>query len=178
MVDSVYGGNSPRCYPSYSTLSQEEKVQTDDDRALAILEGVTEQVLSRRPADDVSCLRLSYSLIYEMTRYLARHDDDSAAYLSVFMNSEAPPGSDIDRARKSVFKLTKFIVDNLTSVPLSSPHRVAHSAVFDLVSALEPSFMVYDGEDDAREWTKFWSRVQPIILELAVQLDQAGFGAE
>ncbi|KAF7354628.1 hypothetical protein MSAN_01376300 [Mycena sanguinolenta] len=82
--------------PSYSTLPQGENKaqnpQTDDDRALALLEGISQQILSYTlPADESDRLRISYSLIYEMTRYLARHGDDSAAYLSVFMNSEAPP---------------------------------------------------------------------------------------
>ncbi|KAF8173881.1 hypothetical protein K438DRAFT_1850200 [Mycena galopus ATCC 62051] len=161
---------------SYST-SQEEQVpnpQTDDERALGLLEGISQRILSFMPGDD--CLRLSYSLIYEMTHYLARHGDDSAAYLSVFMNSEAPPGSDIDRARKAVFQITQYVVVVLSSVSSGSQLRVAHSEIFAIVGALEPAFMVYDGEGDTQEWTKFWSRVQPIILELAMQLDQAGFG--
>ncbi|KAJ6473159.1 hypothetical protein C8R45DRAFT_407918 [Mycena sanguinolenta] len=168
-------------YPSYSTLPQEENKaqdpQTDDERSLALLERISEQILASTPPNDESDrLRISYSLIYEITRYLARHGDDSAAYLSVFMNSEAPPGSDIARARKCVFQLTEYVVRALSTIPSTSSHRTAHSAIFDLVGALEPSFMTYDGESGTREWTTFWSRVQPITLELALQLDQAGFG--
>ncbi|KAJ7235294.1 hypothetical protein B0H12DRAFT_1141796 [Mycena haematopus] len=111
-----------------------------------------------------------------MTRYLARHGDDSAAYLSVFMNSEAPSGSDISRARECVFLITKYVLAALSKLPSSSPYRAAHPAIFDLVGALEPPFMVYDGEGTTQEWTAFWSRVQPITLVLAMQLDQAGFG--
>lgn len=94
------------------------------------------------------------------------------------MNSEAPPNSNIDRARKSVFRLTEFLVSVLSSVSSSSPLRVAHPAIFDLVGALEPSLMVYGGEGGTQEWTKFWSRAQPIALELGLQLDQAGFGGD
>ncbi|KAJ6544318.1 hypothetical protein B0H19DRAFT_1170336 [Mycena capillaripes] len=166
----------------YSTLAQEQKApgsEIDEDRALLFLEGFSNHIRAFTPAEEVTCLRVSYTIIYEIMRYLARHGDDSEAYLSVFMNSEAPPNSNIDRARKSVFRLTKFLVSSLLSpIPQSSSLRVAHSATFDLLGALEPSFMIYGGEGDVKEWTKFWARTQPILLELATQLDQAGFGAD
>ncbi|KAJ7916286.1 hypothetical protein B0H13DRAFT_2323560 [Mycena leptocephala] len=165
--------------PSFSTLPQEAEFPSDEDQALAVLEGFSEGISSVIPStQEVHCLLLSYTIIYEITCYLARHGDDSEAYLSVFMNSEAPPNSNIDRARKSVFRLTEFLVSVLSSVSSSSPLRVAHPAIFNLVGALEPSLMVYGGEGGTQEWTKFWSRAQPIALELGLQLDQAGFGGD
>ncbi|KAK7053735.1 hypothetical protein R3P38DRAFT_2501309 [Favolaschia claudopus] len=165
----------------YSTVgngpTSEHSEQSKDDRALAILEGIAEQTSASVPPEERSCLILSHALIYETTQYLARHGDDSAAYLSVFMNTATPSGSHLDRSRKCVFQLTNTVVRYLSSVPASSPLRTKHSGIFDLLGALQAPFMVYDGEGDAQEWTQFWSRTQPIILELGAQLDQAGFGA-
>ncbi|KAJ6506414.1 hypothetical protein C8R47DRAFT_1102082 [Mycena vitilis] len=172
----------PPMRASYSTLTAEDKAgpmpQSEEDRALAFLTSFREQACAITPGDEAACLRVSYSVIYEITRYLARHGDESETYLSVFMNSEAPPNSNIDVARKNVFKLTEYIRGLFSFVSSSSSFRGEHRGIFDLVGALEPLLMVYDGEGDTREWTAFWSRAQPILLELGVQLDQAGFGGD
>ncbi|KAJ7983145.1 hypothetical protein DFH06DRAFT_716181 [Mycena polygramma] len=172
----------PLMRASYSTLTPEDKAapkpQSEEDRALAFLTGFREQACAITPGDEAACLRVSYSVIYEITRYLARHGDESEAYLSVFMNSEAPSNSNIDVARKSVFQLTEYIRGLFSSVSSSSSLRQEHRGIFDLIGALEPLLMVYDGEGDTREWTAFWSRTQPILLELGVQLDKAGFGGD
>ncbi|KAJ7775685.1 hypothetical protein DFH07DRAFT_952076 [Mycena maculata] len=125
------------------------------------------------PAEDPGLLRVSYAIIYEITRYLARHGDDSDGYL-VFMNSDAPEDSNLALARKSIFRLTEILVAYLSAVSPSSPLRQAHSGIFDLLGALEPLYIIYDES----EWRFFWSRAQPVILELGVQLDQAGFGGD
>lgn len=97
------------------------------------------------------------------------------------MNSKATANSNIGRARKSVFGLARLVVSTLSSVPASSPLWTRNPQIFALLGALEPTFMVYDeGPDagDTHQWTQFWNRTQPILLELGSQLDQAGFGAE
>ncbi|KAJ6579620.1 hypothetical protein DFH09DRAFT_1147078 [Mycena vulgaris] len=170
---------------SYSTTSPgtgdepERSPNVDDKEALARLETFAANIKTVPPLPNAeSRLLIGYAFIYEITRYLARHGDDSEAYLSVFMNSEAPDNSDLRRARKSVFLLTESVVTFLSSVSLSSPLREEHSGIFDLLGALQPLCMMYDVDSDTRAWREFWNRAQPVILELGVQLDQAGFGAD
>ncbi|KAJ7499858.1 hypothetical protein FB451DRAFT_46799 [Mycena latifolia] len=168
---------------SYSTIPQKgEELESDDKQALARFEEFTKQIPYLTPADDITAphfyLTASYALIYEITRYLARHGDDSEAYLSVFASSEAPQNSDLDRARKCVFRLTETVSTFISTVPQSSPLRAKHAAIFDLLGALEPLYMIYSEDSDIQAWRDFWSRAQPVILELGVQLDKAGFGGE
>ncbi|KAJ7196981.1 hypothetical protein GGX14DRAFT_671460 [Mycena pura] len=159
---------------------QAGQAQGKEEQALARLEAFHDAMHGMAPGDAAGCLRISYAIIYEIITYVARHGDDSAAYLSVFMNSEAPADSTIGRARKSVFCLARLVVSVLSSVPASSPLWIRNQQIFALLGALEHGLMVYDGPDtgDTQQWTQFWDRTQPILLELGSQLDQAGFGAE
>ncbi|KAJ7124505.1 hypothetical protein C8R44DRAFT_734980 [Mycena epipterygia] len=172
---------------SYSTKTSAgtEEPQSEEERALVRLEKYAEGMESfempRAAAADhqpeAPLLIVCYAIIHEITSYLARHGDDGApAYLSVFMNSEAPEDSDLDRARRSVGALTKKIVALFKSVSSSSPLRAEHSAIFALSAALENLCISCDALDLG--WRDFWSRAQPMVLELGAKLQEAGFGPE
>ncbi|KAJ7039409.1 hypothetical protein C8F04DRAFT_1086658 [Mycena alexandri] len=168
---------SPKHFPpsppmrfSYSTEETIPKPENEEEDALALLETFSADVSSLGPApDEKSCLQVSYTIIYEVMRYLARHGEGSESYLSIFMNSEAPENSNIGRARKSIFQLTKHLVRLLSSV---SSLRVSQPVILGLVGALEPYITVYDGEGDAQGWKTFWSQAQPVLLELGAQLSE------
>ncbi|KAJ7740577.1 hypothetical protein B0H16DRAFT_1464809 [Mycena metata] len=154
----------------YSTDETIPKSANEEEDALALLETFSADVSSLGPApDERSCLQASYTIIYEIMRYLARHGEGSEAYLSIFMNSEAPENSNIGRARKSVFQLTKHLVRMLSSV---GSLRTSQPVILGLVGALEPYITVYDGEGDAQGWKNFWSQTQPVLLELGAQLSE------
>lgn len=78
---------------SYSTKTntEPEEPQSEDERALAHLEKYAEGMesfeLPRTAANhqpEAATLIVCYSIIHEITRFLARHGDDGApAYLSV-----------------------------------------------------------------------------------------------
>jgi hypothetical protein len=91
------------------------------------------------------------------------------------MNHDAEEGSNLYRARRSVRRLTEIVVKYLSAVGPSL--RKKHSAVFNLFGALEPLCM-FQVADTPQEWKSFWGRAQPILVELGVELDKAGFGAD
>lgn len=92
------------------------------------------------------------------------------------MNSEAPEDSDLDRARRSVAMLTEKIVNLLKSMSSSSPIRAEHPAIFALSAALENLCISCEALDLG--WRDFWSRAQPVVLELGTKLREAGFGPD
>ncbi|KAJ7166041.1 hypothetical protein C8R46DRAFT_1096939, partial [Mycena filopes] len=147
--------------------------QESEEDAITHLEkfatDVSVLVLAGEAPDEQSCLHASYAVVYEIMRYLARHGDDGAeAYLSIFMNSEAPAHSPMARARTSIFQLTEHLVSILSSVPAL---RVSQPVLTGLLGALEPCVVVFrESDQDTRAWTAFWSRAQPILLELGGQL--------
>jgi hypothetical protein len=79
----------PSIRSSYSTTTPSangeapETTKSPDEEALARLAGFTQHRLDFIPAEDTARLVVSYGFIYEMTHYLARHGEDSDAYLSV-----------------------------------------------------------------------------------------------
>ncbi|KAJ7683555.1 hypothetical protein B0H17DRAFT_1181586 [Mycena rosella] len=165
--------------PGFSEES--EGPPNNDKQALARLEEFNEQIHVLRAAEGAEphyYLLASHTIISEVTSYLARHGDGSEAYLSIFMNSNAPRGSDLLRARRCVFNLTETAVAFISLVPRSSPLRAEHTAIFDLNGALEPLYMLYNEDIDTRQWREFWNRAQPVILELWAELHKAGFGPE
>ncbi|KAJ7174606.1 hypothetical protein C8R46DRAFT_1081389 [Mycena filopes] len=161
-----------RTYSTEEPTSPKPPQESEED-AITHLEkfatDVSTLVLAGEAPDEQSCLHASYAVVYEIMRYLARHGDDGAeAYLSIFMNSEAPPHSPMARARTSIFQLTEHLVSILSSVPAL---RVSQPVLTGLVGALEPCVVVYrESDQDTRAWTAFWSRAQPILLELGGQL--------
>ncbi|KAJ7813888.1 hypothetical protein B0H14DRAFT_2851867 [Mycena olivaceomarginata] len=177
---------SPASRPYSKTPSQNaeepdstdpEPLQTADSeaQALARLEGFADRIDKFIPGEDNGRLRVSYALIYEILQYLCRHGEGSETYLTVFMNHDAEEGSNLYRARKSVRRLTEIVVKYLSAVGPSL--REKHSAVFNLFGALEPLCM-FQAADTPQEWKSFWGRAQPILVELGVELDKAGFGAD
>ncbi|KAJ7165642.1 hypothetical protein C8R43DRAFT_987182 [Mycena crocata] len=165
----------------YSTVPDRQDEQParspSEEEALAALEEVAKNTSIIAVADAENNLRLSYATIYEIINYLTRNEDGTGTYLSVFTNSETSSNSNLYRSRSAVFKLTKTVVARLSSISESSPLR-KHSGIFDLLGALEPLFLVYDDSHNIQEWRDFWGRAQPVLLSLAAQLDEAGFGGD
>ncbi|KAJ6615473.1 hypothetical protein B0H10DRAFT_1949845 [Mycena sp. CBHHK59/15] len=159
-------------YPNFSGARSEP----EEAKALEELNAMALKLRFRVPLDEPSRLRRSYALIYEIIKYLARNGLEPEQYLLLFMNSAE---DQMYPARRTVSAMVDGIVMNLSSVKLSSPLRTAHPMIFHLLGALEPLCAAFpDPYDDIQDWMRYWSRAQPIILELATLLDQAGFGGD
>jgi hypothetical protein len=90
----------------------------------------------------------------------------------------ASPESDIGRARKAIVDITKAIVRQISSVPVNSPLRQEKREIFDTFGALQALHDNYlmEGVPDFKQWSQFWTRSLPVLLELGNQLDQRGYG--
>ncbi|KAF7331453.1 hypothetical protein MKEN_00024000 [Mycena kentingensis (nom. inval.)] len=165
-----YSTTAPDATPSPKDLSDEE--------ALARIDQVPSMgdVFRQVPKKDLSRITSAYLLICEVMLYLARPGENAPAYLSMFTNAAVPPDSEIGRARKALFDITKLATELLSAVPDSAALKNEYAPVFGLSGALDACFLAYEGpgkhgDEDLQEWTKFWSRAQPIVLEMAVMLD-------
>ncbi|KAJ7618548.1 hypothetical protein FB45DRAFT_1007333 [Roridomyces roridus] len=161
--------------PSEAAIDASEPSQ-DAEQAVAALVDFLEKARSINPPDDAGRLIISYAIIYEIIRFLARHGEGSEAYLAVFMNSEASEESIFQRARNTILQGTQLLVSRFSGVPATSPLRNAHPQLFGLFGALEVLLMAHEVEP--QPWRDFWGRAQPLLLDLAAQLDEAGFGAD
>lgn len=72
--------------------------------------------------------------------------------------------------------ITRAVVRDISSIPVSSPLRTEQTEVFNIFGALQALHDMYlmDGEVD--NWGEFWSRAQPVVLSLGMKLDEVGFG--
>jgi len=96
-----------------------------------------------------------------------------------FESAAAEPGSDLVRARRAITVLVGAVVRDLASIPQNSPLRAKHLETFGIFGALVPLYDTYIQDGVAPEvpvWTEFWSRAQPIILTLGMNLDTDGYG--
>ncbi|KIK05070.1 hypothetical protein K443DRAFT_46070, partial [Laccaria amethystina LaAM-08-1] len=130
--------------------------------------------------------------------YLGRpqaSEEAAAQYLSAFDSLPAPPTTPIGRARTCTSICTSAIIHVLSSTPLSSPLRTEYPQIFEIVGALEPlrdRFLVEKvrpvgnegnktkgwevGPEEVQDWKEFWGRAMPVLMELGMRLDDAGFG--
>ncbi|KAG6874516.1 hypothetical protein C0995_010427 [Termitomyces sp. Mi166 len=122
-------------------------------------------------------LMLAYTLLFQVVLYLSR-PEGGEQFLTAFGTAPAPPESEIGRARAAVPVILRATVHHLSTIPLNSPLRRDHSDIFDIFGALQAIHDVYltDKISDLETWTTFWSRVQPVIIELGMKLDEKGFG--
>ena len=90
------------------------------------------------------------------------------------------PGSDMGRARTAIVGITRGVVHQISSIPAHAPLRKEKREIFDVFSALQALNDAYlpgnTADLDFRQWSEFWSRALPVVLELAYQLDQKGYG--
>ena len=74
-------------------------------------------------------------------------------------------------------------MQDISSIPESSPLREQHAELFGMFGALQPLHDVYlenieGGLMDVQEWNNFWSRAEPVLIALGQALDEKGFGLE
>ncbi|KAF4590925.1 hypothetical protein EYR40_009522 [Pleurotus pulmonarius] len=172
-----------------STPSAEDGVQRDAaaDQWLEALEtAATAQWLDVLPADPADRLRRAYALLMQVILYLHRPQNEIEQSLVDFMQAEAKAGSPIYRARQATIVLTRAVIRDIASIPSTQPLHVDHPQIFALLGALMPLHDLYlaghnpkEGKSlDLQEWTAFWERGQPILLDLASKLDEQGFGLD
>ncbi|KAF9497711.1 hypothetical protein BDN71DRAFT_560360 [Pleurotus eryngii] len=138
------------------------------------------------PADPADRLRRAYALLMQVVLYLHRPQNEIEQPLIDFMQAEAEPGSHIYRARQATIVLARAVIRDIASIPSTQPLHVDHPQIFALLGALTPLHDLYlaghnskDGKSlDLQEWTAFWERAQPILLDLASKLDEQGFGLD
>ncbi|KAJ7062819.1 hypothetical protein C8F01DRAFT_1135346 [Mycena amicta] len=161
-----------------------ERKMTEEE-ALSRIERIETlaEVFHGVPKDSSARLSTAYLLVCEIIAYLSRHGEEAPAYISIFTNTAVAPDSDVARARKAIFKVAQLFTQILSAVPDSASIRKEHAKAFALHGALDVLFFDYngpatgdsdsDGAIDLQEWTKFWIRAQPIVIELAGVLDES-----
>ncbi|KAF8951527.1 hypothetical protein BDZ97DRAFT_1886056 [Flammula alnicola] len=128
-------------------------------------------------------LRRAYSLFFQIKLTLSRVQDPEEAiqFLFEFDNVvPVPPTSEVGRARRVVAILTHTIVNQISSIPLSSPVREKYPDIFNIHGALVPLSDIHLEEPDGavEDWREFWARAQPVLFGLGEKLHEAGFGID
>lgn len=151
-----------------------------------------------RLPDNNDRFKIAYLYLLQVIMYLGRpqaSEEAAAQYLSAFDSLPAPPNTPIGRARTCTSICTSAIIHVLSSTPPSSPLRTEHPQIFEIVGALEPlrdRFLVERvrpvgnegnktkgwevGLEEVQDWKEFWGRAMPVLMELGIRLDDAGFG--
>ncbi|KAL0948581.1 hypothetical protein HGRIS_011140 [Hohenbuehelia grisea] len=125
------------------------------------------------------------ALIMQVVFFLHQRPE-AMTYLEAFEKADASPESEISRARHVVITYTRCIVRNLTSIT-DENFRAEHAGCLAVFGALVPAHDMYllDLEKDENSgryvvpietWTPFWQRALPVLLELGIKLEEAGFG--
>ncbi|KAM6497622.1 hypothetical protein JOM56_005570 [Amanita muscaria] len=137
------------------------------------------------PNEPVDRLKRAFTLLFQIILYLGRPQEEGVAiqFLNAFHSAVVPPESEIGRARRAVANITRAVVHDISSIPLTSPLRGEQVRLFEIFDALQPLHDVYlenmrEGEVDAGEWSEFWKRAEPVLLTLGETLDQGGFGLQ
>ncbi|KAF8625650.1 hypothetical protein AX15_005271 [Amanita polypyramis BW_CC] len=158
------------------------------------------------PQEPVDRLKRTFTLIFQIILYLGRPQEtemahqflnvsgksfstkyfvasSNHAHLQAFGTAIVPPESEIGRARRAVATITRAVVQDISSIPESSPLREQHAELFGVFGALEPLHDVYlknteNNQMDVREWGDFWSKAEPVLISIAQALDEKGFGLE
>ncbi|KAH0589564.1 hypothetical protein H2248_005300 [Termitomyces sp. 'cryptogamus'] len=170
--------------PSNSCMAQpsepEEAALENEERWISILENTTSApwLFSSKPGPKEKMM-LAYILLFQIILYISRpKGGEQFLIASAFGTAPAPTESEIGRARIAVPVILRAVVHNMSTVPLDSPLRREHSDIFGIFGALQAIHDMYltDTISDLQTWTTFWSRVQPVVIELVTTLDEKGFG--
>ncbi|KAG5634049.1 hypothetical protein H0H81_003617 [Sphagnurus paluster] len=159
------------------SVEGETNVPTEEKKWISILENtVSAPWLFSLPPDHEQRLKIAYTLLFQIVLYLTR-PAEAEQFLTAFATAPAPSESEIGRARKAVGTIIKASVNQMSSIPLNSSVR-AHNEIFDIFGALQAIHDMYLGEEIStlETWSEFWSRAQPVVLELGMKLDEKGFG--
>ncbi|KAG6919354.1 hypothetical protein DXG01_006902 [Tephrocybe rancida] len=150
----------------------------ESDQWISILENTTSApwLFSSIPGAEQK-LVLAYTLLFQIVLYLSR-PEGGEQFLTAFGTAAASPTSEIGRARVAVPVILRAAVHHMSTVPQNAPVRTEHSDIFDIFGAMQTIHDMYLTESipDLETWTAFWSRVQPVVIELGMKLDEKGFG--
>lgn len=153
----------------------------------AALESIAESDFIQKavPSTDRGRLEKVHSLLLLIISYLNRgatmSEDAALSMMVTFSTVAVPPGSEIARARKATILLISAIVQNLLAVPEGSQVRTEQAEIFGFAGAMLPLHAMYvqgkePGADlSVEEWTDFWNRMQPLLLDLMFALEKHGF---
>ncbi|KAF8955341.1 hypothetical protein BDZ97DRAFT_1858331, partial [Flammula alnicola] len=195
-LDKPSGRTVPSQCRSYSTSGNEEAPPHEDTPAdstkdapsdkgiwlLALENTASAPWLNQLAPDHEDRLRSAYILFFQVILTLSRPQDQEEAiqFMFAFDNVPVPPTSEIGRARRAVAIITRTIVNQISSIPLSSPVREKHPDIFNVHGALVPLSDVHLAEPDGavEDWKEFWARAQPVLLGLGEKLDEAGYGID
>ncbi|KAG6817502.1 hypothetical protein H0H87_008128 [Tephrocybe sp. NHM501043] len=164
--------------PKKAEFGPQDSSKSETERWISILENTTSAPWLFSSIPDVEKkLILAYTLLFQIVLYLSR-PEGGEQFLTAFETAPASSESEIGRARVAVPIILRAAVHHLSTVPLNSPVRAEHSDIFDIFGALQAIHDMYLTEEisDLRTWSDFWSRAQPIVLELGMKLDEKGFG--
>ncbi|KAL1750685.1 hypothetical protein FB107DRAFT_294421 [Schizophyllum commune] len=137
------------------------------------------------PPTDRTRLEKVHSLLLLIVSYLNRgatvSEDAALSMMVTFSTVAVPPDSEIARARKATVKLIDAIVRTLLAVPEGSQTRTEQSEIFGFAGAMLPLHAMYvQGKEPGadltlQEWTDFWNRMQPLLLDLMFALEKKGY---
>ncbi|KAL1672335.1 hypothetical protein EV122DRAFT_294948 [Schizophyllum commune] len=137
------------------------------------------------PPTDRTRLEKVHSLLLLIVSYLNRgatvSEDAALSMMVTFSTVAVPPDSEIARARKATVKLIDAIVRSLLAVPEGSQTRTEQSEIFGFAGAMLPLHAMYvQGKEPGadltlQEWTDFWNRMQPLLLDLMFALEKKGY---
>ncbi|KAG6836237.1 hypothetical protein H0H93_009929 [Arthromyces matolae] len=156
---------------------QENDSQPDSEKWISILENTVSApwLFSTAKEDDLK-LTFAYTLLFQIVLYLWRPEGEQ--FLTAFATAPASTESEIGRARKAIPVILRAAVHQMSSLPLTSPIRTEHPDLFDVFGALQTIHDTYLKDDivDIETWSEFWSRTQPVIVDLGTKLNDKGFG--
>ncbi|KAF8996432.1 hypothetical protein BDQ17DRAFT_1364434 [Cyathus striatus] len=184
--------NAPSKAPEAEPTAQAETTEQTDSSTQKLNEIPSERFvqvlkntasapwLSQIPSEQEDRLKRAYTLLFQVILYLGRPQEPEAAqqFLVAFESAPVSPESEIGRARRAVAKILQAMIQDISSIPMSSPLRAAHSELFAVFGALLPLYDVHlaTREGEVADWAEFWGRAQPILLQLAMKLDEDGYG--
>ncbi|RDB27332.1 hypothetical protein Hypma_004420 [Hypsizygus marmoreus] len=153
----------------------------EPEKWIAILENTAAAPwLLTLPPDHENRLKLAYTLLFQIVLYLSRpmEAEQAEQFLVAFGTAVVPPESEIGRARSAVIPILNAVVHHISSIPINSSVRAENPEIFDIFSALQAIHDMYlmDSINALENWSEVWPRIQPVVLELGMKLDEKGFG--
>lgn len=87
------------------------------------------------------------------------------------------PESEIGRGRRAVATLARVVIDDITSIPETSPLRKKHPSIFAIHGALAPlaDLHLRDPSGNVEDWVAFWTRAESPLFQLNAELHGNGF---
>jgi hypothetical protein len=85
-----------------------------------------------------------------------------------------PPDSEIGRARTAIETITRVVIQEISSIPPSSPLREGKAEIFNRFDGLRVLHDKYvgngvEGEEGVGNWEEFWTHAQPVMLSLMMK---------